>query len=100
MKGNNSGEFVSSFIKGATLILGIQSRVTILAMLDILTLGDVFAYVDSRSLLMEHIWACHFDDEKMRVICDKVFSSEAKIESLDLGVLRIGGYVCVPKVCC
>ena len=59
----------------------------------------MLAFVEARSSLMEQIRAYQFNDDRLKVIRDKILSGEAKEASLDSdGVLRIGGRVCVPRV--
>ncbi|WMV50359.1 hypothetical protein MTR67_043744 [Solanum verrucosum] len=59
----------------------------------------VVAFVEARSILMDHICAHQLEDDKLKVIWEKVLKGEAKSASLyPEGALRICGYICVPSV--
>ena len=80
------------------LALEVQSLARQLVRLDISTPHSLLAFVEARSTLMDHIRVHQFDDDKLRIIRDKVLRGEAKSAFLDSeGVLRIGGRICMPK---
>lgn len=64
-----------------------------------LKVGNVLAFIKARPSVIEQIQARWFNDEKLRVFCDKLWSSEIKTIFLHPdGFLRIGGHVCLLKV--
>lgn len=77
------GSFDYLLVEEWPLDLSNLSLANQLVWLDILTFKCVLVYIEARSSLMENIQAPQFNDEKLRVIHDKVFSNKAKMTSLD-----------------
>ncbi|KAF3660598.1 BAG family molecular chaperone regulator 5, mitochondrial [Capsicum annuum] len=70
-----------------------------LVKLYVLTPDHMLAFMDARSSLMENISGYQFDEDRLRMIRDKVFNGETKVVSLNSdGVLSISGRVYMPRV--
>ncbi|KAF3669221.1 BAG family molecular chaperone regulator 5, mitochondrial [Capsicum annuum] len=70
-----------------------------LVKLYVLTPDHMLAFMDARSSLMENISGYQFDEDRLRMIHDKVFNGETKVVSLNSdGVLSISGRVYMPRV--
>ena len=61
--------------------------------------GGFLAYMEARSSFLDKIKGKQFTDEKLTQIRDKVLRGEAKEAKInEVGVLRIKGKVCVPRI--
>lgn len=63
-----------------------------------LTPTHVLTQVEDSALSMKQVRAQWINDEKLRVLHDKVLSDEVNTTSLISSILRIGGCVCVLRV--
>lgn len=81
------------------MVLEIQSLANKLARLDISFSKNIFSFGEARLSLMEHIQDHQFDDERLRVIWNKVLSGEAKmVYFYPESIMRISGHIYVFRV--
>ena len=98
-KAGSMGSLAHLQVSRRPLAREVQTLANNFMRLEVNEKGGFLACVEARSSFLDKIKGKHFNDEKLIRIRDKVLRGEAKKATInEVGVLRIKGRVCVPRV--
>lgn len=98
-KTSNMGSLVAIRVKEPPLARDVQRLANGLVRHQLSNDGNTLAFLLVRSTLMDLIREHQFQDKRLCFIKDRMIKGEVEEAILDAdGVLRIGNWICVPKV--